>query len=146
MTRRLRAVFDTNVFVSAAISRSPTSPTRELFRRWLAGEFVLVVSPALTAEVIEKLLQYQIELNQIIELIANLERLAEWVQVLPQNIPAVIAADPDDDVILACAVVGQADYLVTYDPHFDALNGEYHGVKVTKALPFLWAVRGERPL
>ena len=145
MIRRLRAVFDTNVFVSAALSRSPTSPTRELFRRWLAGEFVLVVSQALAAEVIEKLLQHQIELDQITELIANLERLAEWATVSAQDIPAMIATDPDDDAILACAVIGQADYLVTYDPHFDVLNGEYHGVKITRALPFLWAVRGDRP-
>ena len=143
MTRRLRAVFDTNVFVSAALSRSPTSPTRELFRRWLAGEFVLVVSQALTAEVIEKLLQHQIELNQVTELIASLERLAEWVKVPPEDVLSVIAADPDDDVILACGVIGKADYLVTY-PHFDILNGEYHGIKITRALPFLWAVRGER--
>ena len=47
----------------------------------------------------------------------------------------------DDDVILACAAVGQADYLITYDPHFDVLKGEYHGAKVVKALPFLWAIR-----
>jgi len=145
VTRRLRAVFDTNVFVSAAISRNPTSPTRELLHRWLADEFVLVVSQALIAEVIEKLLQHQIGLEQITELIANLERLGEWAQVPAQDIPAVIAADPDDDLILACAVMGEADYLVTYDPHFDVLNGEYRGVKITKALPFLWAVRGDRP-
>jgi uncharacterized protein len=143
--KRLRAVFDTNVFVSAALSRNPTSPTRELLRRWLADEFVLVVSQALTAEVIEKLLQHQIGVEQITELIANLERLGEWAQVPAQDIPAVIAADPDDDLILACAVMGEADYLVTYDPHFDVLNGEYRGVKITKALPFLWAVRGDRP-
>jgi len=145
VTRRLRAAFDTNVFVSAALSRNPTSPTRELLRRWLAGEFVLVVSQALTAEVIEKLLQHQIGLEQITELMANLERLGEWAQVPAQDIPAVIAADPDDDLILACAVMGEADYLVTYDPHFQVLNGEYRGVKITKALPFLWAVRGDRP-
>ena len=146
MTRRLRAVLVTNVFVSAALSRSPTSPTRELFRRWLAGEFMLVVSQALTAEVIEKLLQHQIELNQVTELIASLERLAEWVEAPPEDVLPVIAADPEDDAILACAVIGKADYLVTYDPHFDILNGEYHGIKITKALPFLWAVRGEPPV
>ena len=105
---------------------------------------MLVVSQALTAEVIEKLLQHQIELNQVTELIASLERLAEWVKVPPEDVLSVIAADPDDDVILACGVIGKADYLVTY-PHFDILNGEYHGIKITRALPFLWAVRGERP-
>ena len=31
MTERLRAVFDTNVFVSALLSHNPTSPTREIY-------------------------------------------------------------------------------------------------------------------
>ena len=57
----------------------------------------------------------------------------------------VIIADPDDDFILACAVVGQADYLVSYDAHFDVLEGEYRGIKITDVLPFLWTVRGDRP-
>ena len=33
MTERLRAVFDTNVFVAAFLSRNPTSPTKELIER-----------------------------------------------------------------------------------------------------------------
>ena len=142
---RFRAVLDTNVFVSATLSRSPTSPTQELIRRWLADEFVLLVSQALLDEVIGKLLEHQVEPKRIIEFTAYLERLAEWVDVPAQKILPVIMADPDDDIILACAMLGQADYLVTYDPHFDILNGEYHGIKITKALPFLWAVRGDHP-
>ncbi len=143
MTERLRVVFDTNVFVSAALSQNPTSPTRELFRHWLAGEFVLLFSQALADEVIEKLLEHQIDADQIAELIAHLERIAEWVEVSAKDVRPVIAADPDDDdVVLACAVAGQADYLVTYDPHFDVLGGVYQGVRIVKALPFLWAVRG----
>ena len=54
-------------------------------------------------------------------------------------------ADPDDDQILACAVAGEADFLVTYDPHFDPLHGVYGDIKITKVLPFLWAVRGDQP-
>jgi predicted nucleic acid-binding protein len=39
VTERLRAVFDTNVFVSALLSRNPTSPTQELMERWHNDEF-----------------------------------------------------------------------------------------------------------
>ena len=52
-------------------------------------------------------------------------------------------SDPDDNVIVACAVEGRANYLVTYDPHFDSLGGEYRGIKVVKAIPFLEALRRE---
>ena len=75
----------------------------------------------------------------------RLRDLATYVKVRPLDVKPVITADPDDDFILACAVVGQADYLVSYDAHFDVLEGEYGGVKVTEVLPFLWAVRGDRP-
>jgi len=39
MTNWLRAVLDTNVFVSAVLSRSPTSPTKELSVRGGADVF-----------------------------------------------------------------------------------------------------------
>ena len=64
-----------------------------------------------------------------------------YVEVKPSDIRPVIAADPDDDLVLACAVVGQATYLVTYDRHFDVLGEEYEGVKIADGLAFLRAVR-----
>ncbi len=145
MTEGLRAVFDTNVFVSAFLSRSPTSPTQELIRRWQADEFILLVCDALLEEIAEKLLEKGIDQNRIIEFLALLERLGEWVDVPDEAIMPVVVNDPDDDVILACAVVGQADYLVSYDPHLGLLGSIYQGIKITKALPFLWTVRGDVP-
>ena len=145
MTERLRAVFDTNVFVSAFLSRSPTSPTQELIRRWQADEFILLVCDALLDEIAEKLLEKGIDQDRIIEFLALLERLAEWVDVPAEVIKPVVESDPDDDAILACAIVGHADYLVSYDPHLSSLDETYQGVKICKALPFLWAVRGDTP-
>ena len=53
----------------------------------------------------------------------------------------VISADPDDDLIVACAVVGGATHIVTYDPHFEVLGEEYRGIKVVDGLTFLRRVR-----
>lgn len=100
---------------------------------------------ALLEEIAEKLIERGIEPESIIEFLALLERLAEWVDVPAEVVTAVIAADLDDDPMVACAVIGEADYLVSYDPHFDVLGGEYQSVKITKALPFLWAIRGDTP-
>jgi putative PIN family toxin of toxin-antitoxin system len=145
VTEQLRAVFDTNVFVSALLSRNPTSPTQELMRRWRNEEFVLLVSQALLVELVGKLQERGIGQDQIQELLVTINRLAEWVDVPPEAVVPVVAADPDDDQILACAIVGGAHYLVTYDPHFDLLEGMYQSIKITKALPFLWKVRGDQP-
>lgn len=145
MTDRLRAVFDTNIFVSAFLSRNPSSPTQELIRRWQDGEFTLLVSDALVDELAEKLLERKISADRVTELLALLIRLAEWVAVPAGALQPAIQGDPDDDAILACAVVGRAGFLVTYDAHFDSLGGTFEGVQITKALPFLWALRGDKP-
>lgn len=145
MTDRLKVFFDTNIFVSAFLSRNPTSPTRELIHRWTNGEFILLVCDALIQEIAEKFLERGIEPEQLIELLGYIKRMAEEIKITANSIPPAITTDPDDDRILACAVAGRADYLITYDPHFDVLNGAYKGIKITKALPFLWIVRGDQP-
>ena len=144
MTDRLRAVLDTNVFLSAFLSRNPTSPTKEVIQRWQAGEFILLISDALIDELAEKLLERRIPSDQVTEFLALLAGTAEWITVPPDAVHPVVSEDPDDDVILACAVVGRADYLVTYDTHFEPLGDSHAGVKITKAVPFLRALRGER--
>ncbi len=145
MTERLRAVFDTNVIVSAFLSRSPTSPTQELIDRWLADEFTLLVCDAIVDEFIETLTARGVARPDIETLVALLDAMAEWVDVPAEAIVRRIPADADDDVVVACAIAGAADFLVTYDPHFAPLGDSYEGIRISKALPFLWAVRGDQP-
>lgn len=76
---------------------------------------------------------------------ALLGRLAEWVEVPEEAVRPLVEQDPDDDHVVACAVVGNADCLVTYDPHFEVLGEVFEGIEIMKALPFLWKVRGDRP-
>ena len=47
-----------------------------------------------------------------------------------------IADDPDDDRILECALIGNADYIVTGDHHLLSL-GSYMNVKIVNAKDFL---------
>jgi len=143
VTERLRVVCDTNVFLSAELSKNPSGPTRELFQRWRSNEFDLLVSDALVDEVVEQLRDHGIQEEAIVELTTLLEELAQWVEVPAEAVARVVPADPDDDVILACAIVGKADYLVTYDAHFNALGGVYAGLRIMGALPFLRIVRDQ---
>lgn len=57
----------------------------------------------------------------------------------------VIEADLDDDVVLACAVAGQATHLVTYDLHFASLGDSYRNIRLIDGLHFLYLVRGDKP-
>jgi predicted nucleic acid-binding protein len=100
---------------------------------------------ALLDEVTEKLLASGIEAELVSELLTLLVALSESIEVPAESVLPVVLNDPDDDPILACAVLGKADYLVTYDAHFESLRVEHSEIKIVKALPFLWALRGDRP-
>jgi len=58
---------------------------------------------------------------------------------LGTSVSGVVTADPKDDVFLACAVEGQARYIVSGDRHL--LNLRHHGririVTVTRFLRLL---------
>ena len=118
---------------------------QELMRRWRNEEFVLLVSQALLIELVEKLQERGSGKIRFQELLVMITHLAEWVDVPSEAVVPVVTADPDGDQIPACAAVGGANYLVTYDPHFDVLEGMHQGIKITKALPFLRKVRGDQP-
>lgn len=142
---RSRAVFDTNVIVAAIKARNPASPTAELIRRWLAGEFYLLYSTALLEEYAEKLTARKADPGKTAEFLAELIRRGMPVVVPPSEVKAVILADPDDDHVIACAVVGGATHIVTYDPHFAVLGESYQGIAILDGLHFLYALRGDVP-
>jgi predicted nucleic acid-binding protein len=99
----------------------------------------LICTP-LAEEIIEKLLDHRVDKEKVGDLVETLANWAEWVEVPAEKVESLLS-DPDDNVIVACAVEGKANYLVTYDPHFDSLNGDYRGIKIVKAIPFLEVLR-----
>ena len=62
--------------------------------------------------------------------------IEEWVEV------DVVTEDPDDNVLLACAMAGQASFLVSGDPHLLRL-GSYQGVRVLTPAACLLLLREE---
>ena len=140
-TKKLRAVFDSNIYVAAYLSKNPESPTAELLRRWRKDEFVILYSEELLQEIIRKFTEKGIDVSYTIALIADLKLLGECVEIVPQEIKRVIINDSDDDIIVACATRGKATHIVTYDSHFDCLEGNYQNIKVIDGLHFLFRVR-----
>lgn len=112
----MRAVFDTNLLVSYLLVHRP--PLATLVDEYLAQEnFAFVTAPELLAE-LERVLRYPrlqryYDAPQRDRFVALVAALSEVVE-LPTNIPA-ISRDPDDDRVIACAVVGRADVIVSGD-------------------------------
>jgi len=115
----VRAVLDSNVIVSAFLSRTG-SPAR-LIRAWRQGAFELVCTPALLAELERVLrdpkLRSRISPHDAATLVALLERSATIVADADEA-PPLRSRDPGDDYLLAVAasegvalVSGDADLL-----------------------------------
>jgi len=119
----IHAIFDTNVLVSYLLTHRP--PIATLIDRHLAREdFVLVTAPELLEE-LDRVLRYpklqryyaDEERTRFVALLMALSQVVE----LPESIPR-ICRDPDDDRVIACAVVGEADVIVSGDRDLLALE------------------------
>ena len=109
---KIRVVLDTNVYISIF-----TNPRGELGTIWehiLAKTFLLLISPAIVAETAGVLRhKFQWPPDAVIARAKRFVRIAEIIT--PKTVPAVIKADPADNQILACAVAGNADLIVSGD-------------------------------
>jgi putative PIN family toxin of toxin-antitoxin system len=119
----VRAVLDPNVLIASLLSRS--GAPAQIVSRWLAGEFELVLSEALLAE-LARALAYP-KLRKRVgkdEASAFVELLREAVRLAPDpEAPAPRSADPGDDYLLALAQAERA-VLVSGDQHLLALAEE----------------------
>ena len=134
----LRAVLDTNVYVSGTILSCGTP--FEVLEAWRCQQFILVTSEAIIAE-LERVLRYPrirkrytITDEDVACLVASLR--ADALVVPGDYEVSGVSADPDDDQFLACALEGQADCVVTGDPHLLDL-GRYHSFEIFTPREFL---------
>jgi uncharacterized protein len=144
--RNTRVVFDTNIIVSSALSRLG-APAR-IVDAWEIGRFGLVLSPALLAEY-ERALNYEGVQRRhrksrlaVPELVDTFRRGADLVE--PEDVPHVIAADPKDGMVLACAKAGATDFIVSGDPHVLDL-GECQGIRIVTPAAFSALLDAEPP-
>ena len=119
----MRAVLDPNILIAALLSRS--GAPAQIVSSWLAGEFELVASDTLLAE-LERALAYpklrsRITAEEATAFVALLRRGARLAADPPN--PARRSIDPGDDYLLALARASGAAVLVSGDPHLTGLKG-----------------------
>ena len=119
----MRVCLDTNVLLQLFGSNTPLAPIRAAL---LAGRLELVLSTEILLEYEEVITQLSgtVRWQQVISLFEVLERLHGTVRrIEPTFRFGVITADPDDNKFVDCAIVAEADFVVTADRHFSALAG-----------------------
>ena len=112
----MRVILDTNVLLSALIS--PHSPPDAIYRAWRAARFELLTSVVQLGE-LRRVSRYPklkaiLPAHRIGAVVNNMQR-AIVLGALPSLPRDIVATDPNDTFLLAMALAGAADYLVTGD-------------------------------
>jgi predicted nucleic acid-binding protein len=104
----------------------------------------LVLCEPVVAE-LERILtgKLSFELQRWREVEALLEELAVELVAAPPGAPEAVTGDPDDDLILACAIAAEVEVLVSGDRKHLLPVGERGGVRILTPQALLAELRGE---
>jgi putative PIN family toxin of toxin-antitoxin system len=135
--RHLAVVLDTNALVRVVLAKSPLA--RALRFALEEGVFILLTSDEILLE-LDRVLHYpRIAVHHALteDTIQEFESVVRSVAVVVPGLYIVrrIEADPDDDKFLACALEGDADYIVSEDPHLRDLKS-YQGIAIVSLAQF----------
>lgn len=116
-------VVDTNVLVQLFGKASSHRPLRDALRD---GVLVLAVSTPILLEYEEVICRYADhrrwqDVERFLELVSALHGTVRLVSPSFRFRP--ITGDPDDDAFADCAIVANADWIITSDHHFDVMTG-----------------------
>jgi putative PIN family toxin of toxin-antitoxin system len=126
----VRIVFDTNVIVAGIVAEGLC---REIVEDHIPAH-TPILSQRLWDELVEKL-QTKFDLNpDDLPVLGLYRRHATWVE--PAELQPPVCRDPDDDWVLATALAGEAESIVSGDDDLLVLR-RYRGVAILSPRRFL---------
>jgi uncharacterized protein len=131
------AVVDTNIFISAVFWKGTPGRVIEIFA---AQQLILMLSDDILAELEQKLKNKKFAVDLINtgktaeKLVDDFRQLAEIV--VPADVPEDAIRDKKDRIILACALGGKADIIVSGDKDLTAVKA-YQGIPIVTPAEFL---------
>ena len=142
----LQSILDTNILISALIT--PGGIPDQIYQAWRDEDFTLVTSNGQIAEM-RRVIQYEhlqqfIKADQANRLLENISAEAIVLESVPEM---DLSPDAGDNVIIATAIAGEADFIVTgNEKDFQNVGktkatGQYSGVTVITARQALERLR-----
>jgi len=128
----VRILLDTNILVAGLLT--PKGPPGQLLSAWLQGTFTRVTSEAQLDE-LARVLSYprlaeRIDTIQAQDILENIEVLA----VMAADLPTISQSpDPADNVILATAVAGEADAMISGEKAHVLVLGAIEDISIMTA-------------
>ena len=130
----MRVVFDTNIVASASFWRGAPF---DCLAAWAQGRCVAVVGSNLLAEYHETVGELRLDYpgRKCVEWVAALTESAELV--FPVERATGATPDPDDEMVLECALAVEADFIVSGDKkHLLALR-QFQDIPIVSPAEFL---------
>lgn len=128
----LRAVFDTNIWISGLMWRGAPYRCLLLAR---TGLVQLTYCPAMVTELAEKLRhKFRYSEHEIRAVLYEFRRIANPIEITGQL--KVVTADPDDDKFIECAMAAGIETIVSEDRHLLELI-LYANIRILNSSAFL---------
>lgn len=132
----MRALLDTNVLIAAFIARGNSN---EVFDHCLTSHQIITslwILDELEEKLIGKFHFSKAEVKGVVRLIRDNAEIAE-----PEGLDEKVCRDADDDNILAAALAGKADCIITGDSDLLVLKN-YRGIRILSPTGF-WEFEGK---
>lgn len=131
--RRHRIVLDTNVLISAILFNGPP---REVLELVVSGTVDCSLSLSILDELRDVLLRpkFGFSPEQALQVLEELHAVCDVINPILKT--SVIAEDPDDNVVLECALESKADFIVSGDKHLLDLV-EFKSIQITNPAAYL---------
>ena len=130
---RYIVVFDMNILLSALFSNTG-NPFRCLALAKI-GQVESVTCQAILDEFAEKLLvKFKFSEEKMQESVAEVRSFSSLVEI--SGNPKIVTADPDDNMVVECAIVSNATHIVTGDKHLLML-GSHQDINIVKTTEFI---------
>jgi len=122
----IHAVLDSNVIISGLLFGG--IPSR-IINLAMTGKFICYTSPDILDEIRGVLSRpkFNLSTDEVTYLTTELENL--FVITFPKVKIRAVEKDPDDDMILECAIESNADLIVSGDSHLLEL-GQWQGINI----------------
>jgi uncharacterized protein len=138
----IRATLDTDV-LAAGIVTSPHTVNGQVIQAWRENKYSLVLSEVILTEISRTLSESYFSARlTAAQIEGTLNLFHSEATIVPLLVPvAGVATHPEDDLILATALSGRVDYLVTRDEKLRKKVQEYNGVVIVSPPVFLQRLR-----
>jgi putative PIN family toxin of toxin-antitoxin system len=135
--KRSRVVLDTNVLISAVLFNGPPRAILELV---IGGSVHCSLSLALLDELRDVLERpkFRFSAEQALQVVEELHAVCDIVD--PATRVSVVTADPNDNIILECALESKADIIVSGDQHLLAL-AEFKGIQIVSPSDYMKTIK-----